>query len=127
MSVQALLDVLDRAHTGPVCSVKDWDTKVIPGKVSEKLSEHGLKGTCTPENPINTEDSLADEFWHAGFELAVDVGMLCLDTERVIKFTEEELKARGQNHTIILCTYRYRGLGRSMDPINTRHCTAPCN
>jgi len=97
MSIQPLLDVLDRVHTGPVCSVKDWDTKVIPGKISEKLSEHGLKGTCTPENPINTDDSLADEFWHAGFELAVDVGMLCLDTERVIKFTEEELKEAIRN------------------------------
>ncbi len=97
MSVQALLDVLDRAHTGPVCSVKDWDMKVIPGKVLEKLREHGLTGACAPENPINTDDSLADEFWRAGFELAVDVGMICLDTERVIKFSEEELKEAIRN------------------------------
>jgi len=97
MSVQTLLDVLDRAHTGPVCSVKDWDMKVIPSKVLEKLREHGLTGACTPENPINSDDSLADEFWRAGFELAVDVGMICLDTERVIKFTEEELKGAIRN------------------------------
>jgi methylamine--corrinoid protein Co-methyltransferase len=97
MSIQGLLDVLDRAHSGPICTVKDWDTKVIPSKVSEKLAEHGLKGTCTPENPINTDDKLADEFWRAGFELAVDVGVICLDTERVIKFTEEELKQAIRN------------------------------
>ena len=114
MSVQGLLEVLDRAHTGPVCSVKDWDMKVIPGQVLEKLSEHGLKGTCTPENPINTDDGLADEFWRAGFELAVDVGMICLDTERVIKFTEEELNEAIKNAPTELV------LGEGLDKVSMK-------
>jgi methylamine--corrinoid protein Co-methyltransferase len=96
-SVEDVLDVLDRAHNGPVCSEKDWDVKVIPLKVSEKLKEHGLNGVCDPENPVNIDDSLADDFWRAGFELAVDLGMLCTDTERVIRFTEEELKEALRN------------------------------
>ena len=86
------IEVLDRAHTGPMCEVKDWDVKVIPSKVKEKLKEYGLEKTCTPENPVNTDDGLADEFWKAGFDLAVDLGMLCIDTKRIIKFTEDELK-----------------------------------
>ena len=86
------IEVLDRAHSGPVCEPKDWDVRVIPGKVREKLKEHGLEGTCNRENPVNTDDGLADKYWEAGFELAVDLGMICLDTRRVIKFTEEELK-----------------------------------
>lgn len=89
----SFLEVLDRAyHTGLICKEKEWDVKVIPTKITEKLKEYGLEGTCTPENPVNTDDDLADEFWQAGFDLAVDVGMLCRETERVIKFTEDELK-----------------------------------
>jgi methylamine--corrinoid protein Co-methyltransferase len=92
ISVDAFLEILDRAHKGVPCEAKDWDRKIISSKVSEKLKEHGLKGTCRPECPINTDDSLADEFFKAGFDLAVETGMLCLDTERVIKFTEEEIR-----------------------------------
>jgi methylamine--corrinoid protein Co-methyltransferase len=86
-------EVLDRTYrTGSMCEPKDWDMKVIPSKVSEKLKEYGLKGACTPENPIPCDNDLADRFWKAGFELAVEVGMLSTSTRRVIKFSEQELK-----------------------------------
>ena len=42
------IEVLDRAHTGPMCEVKDWDIKVIPAKVKEKLKEYGLENTLRP-------------------------------------------------------------------------------
>ncbi len=83
---------MDRAHSGPTYTEKEWNTKVIPKGVAEKLKEHGLEKTCDPKNPINMDDGLADEFFKAGFEFAVETGMLCLDTRRVIKFSEEELK-----------------------------------
>ncbi len=86
------IEVLDRAHSGPVIEPKDWDVKVLPKKIKEKLKEHGIENTCARENPVNTDDGLADEFWKAGFELATELGMLCLDTKRVIKFSEDELK-----------------------------------
>jgi len=92
MSVETILNILDRAHTGPFCTVHDWDAKIIPSKVKEKLKEHGVEKTCTPQDPINADDGLVDEYFKAGFELAVDVGMLCLDTERVVKVTDTELK-----------------------------------
>ncbi len=87
-----ILEVLDRAHSGPVCTDKEWNTKVIPKGIAEKLKEHGLEKTCDPKNPINMDDGLADEFFRAGFEFAVETGMLCLDTRRVIRFSEEELR-----------------------------------
>ncbi len=93
------IEVLDRAHTGPICEPKDWDVKLIPSKVGEKLKEHGLQNTCDKENPINTDDGLADEFWRAGFEFAVELGMICLDTKRIIKFTEAEVKEAIKNAT----------------------------
>ncbi|MFH1820999.1 MAG: monomethylamine:corrinoid methyltransferase [Methanobacteriota archaeon] len=87
-----IIDILDRVFEGPACDTAEWDKRVVPGKVKEKLTEHGLKGTCTPENPISASSDLADEFWKAAFELALDLGVLCLDTKRIIKISEDELK-----------------------------------
>ncbi len=92
MSIESILKILDRAHKGPLCTVKDWNTRLLPGAVSRKLKEHDLNKVCDTENPINIDDELADKFYKAGFELAVELGMLCQDTERVITVTEDELR-----------------------------------
>lgn len=91
MSVTSVLEVLDRSVTGPVCMVHDWDSRVIPGAVAKMLEKYDLRGTCTPDEPINTDDALADRFFQAGFEMAIELGMLCIDTERRIILTAEEL------------------------------------
>lgn len=87
-----ILEILDRTQSGPVVSEKEWNTKIVPRGIMEKLKEHGLTKTCDSSNPINVDDSLADEFYKAGFEFAVETGMLCTNTQRVIRFSEEELK-----------------------------------
>ncbi len=89
--IARFLEVLDRAQEGPICSKKDWD-RLIMNKVKEKLREHDLDKTYDKEIFVNSDLGLADNFWEAGLDLAIDVGMLCTDTERVIKFNEEELK-----------------------------------
>ncbi len=90
------LDVLDRAHDGPYCEEKEWDMKVIPGAIAKILKKYDLKGTYDRENPINCDDSLVDRFWEAGLELAGDVGWLCTSTQRIMKFSREELLGRLQ-------------------------------
>ena len=97
MSILAMLEILERAHRGPICSAEDWNLKVLPDNISRKLKEHGLRGTFDPQNPVNTDDELADRFFKAGFELAVEMGVLCQDTERVIKVTGEELQRAIEN------------------------------
>ena len=92
MTILRTLEMLDRAHNGPICAVKEWNTRVIPTNVARKLKEHGLNGTCDRENPINTDDELADRFYQAGFELAVELGVLCQNTERIIKVDADELR-----------------------------------
>ena len=91
MSVTNMLEVLDRAHAGPVTTVKDWDMRVVPGTAAKMVKKYNLVGTCAPKNPVNTDDSLADRFFEAGFELAIELGMLCIDTERRITFNKTEL------------------------------------
>ena len=88
-----LMDVLDKAHKGSICKQFDWDTRVIPDTIAEKLKKFGLEKSCDPANPVNQDLDLADRFFEAGMEVAAEVGMLCTDTQRVIKFSREELQA----------------------------------
>ena len=90
---ERLLNVLDCAHNGPICKQFEWDTRVIPRTIAAKLKEYGLQHTCDPHNPVNQNLELADRYFQAGMDVAAEVGMLCLDTQRVIKFTSGELKA----------------------------------
>ena len=92
MSKVSLLEVLNRAETGPMCEEKNWDINIIPKKVSEQLKEYGINGAYDSKNLIPSDDKLADDFWRAGFDLAREVGILCITTKRIIRFSEEELR-----------------------------------
>lgn len=89
--VQRLLNNLDKAYTGPICTTKEWDTKIIPKTIKGILAKYGLQNTLNMEDPINCDDDLADTFFKAGWELALELGFFCEDTERIIKITEDEL------------------------------------
>ena len=88
---ERLIDVLERAHKGPVCKENEWNVQVIPQTMAEQARKYGLQNTCDPDNPINQDDDLADRFFHAGLDAAVEMGMLCTDTHRIIKFSREEI------------------------------------
>jgi methylamine--corrinoid protein Co-methyltransferase len=91
IKVQKLLNNLDKAYAGPVVPMKEWDTKIIPKTIKGILNKYHLANTLDLENPINCDDELADTFFKAGWELALELGLYCEDTERVIKITEDEL------------------------------------
>ena len=91
-SMEDFLKILDKAHSGPICKVEDWNRQVLPERVSQKLKKYRLTGTCDTENPINTDDELADTYFKAAFELAIETGILCTNTERIITVTEDELR-----------------------------------
>ena len=86
-----IIEILERTQTGEYCSPKDWDTKRIPSLSSKYLRKYGLNKACDPTNPVNSDFELADTFFKAGYELAVELGMYCPDTERIISVTQEEL------------------------------------
>ncbi len=114
--IQRFLDVLDRIHEGPLCTKKDWD-RLVMNKIKEKLKEHNIDKAYNKEMYINGDLGLADNFWEAAFDLAIDVGMLCTDTERIIKFNEEELKKTIKNAPSQIT------LGRGRDKVTFRHRT----
>jgi len=83
------LDVMDKVTKGQRMDEKEYDNLVFK-KSMEMVKEYGFK--CDPANPVPSDDQLADEIYEAGLRLAVDVGGWCLNTRRLIKITESEIK-----------------------------------
>jgi methylamine--corrinoid protein Co-methyltransferase len=86
----SFLEVLERATTGPMMSVKEYDMKVFIPAVREVVKKYKIK--FDPENPCPADDDLADRVYQAAVELYSKVGTYCTDTERVIQFTKDEIE-----------------------------------
>lgn len=87
----SLVEIVDRMRRGQKMAIKDWDIALFK-RISELTRRYDIRCPAEPETWINTDDSLADSAWDAALELVIDAGCLCLDSERVIKFTEEEVR-----------------------------------
>lgn len=87
----SLVEIADRMRSGPKMASKDWDMTLFRN-ISELVKKYDIKCPTEPSNWINTDDSLADAAWQAAVEFVVEYGCLCLDRERVVKFTEEEVR-----------------------------------
>ena len=85
-----LLDAVDRTRNGPPCKARDFDLKLLPSRIQDLQKEYGIK--YDPDRPVNDDNSLADALYQAGLRLFLDVGVLCVDTDRRITFTEDEVK-----------------------------------
>jgi methylamine--corrinoid protein Co-methyltransferase len=87
--VVTLLDIVDRALEGPFTYENDFDLKIFYPKLKEVISKYDIE--YDPDCPLSCDDDLADSVFKAGIELFADVGVYCVDTERRIVFTEEEI------------------------------------
>ena len=83
------MDVLKEIHSGPIVSERDFDLKIFAPKLAEVLKAHEVK--FDPENPVPADDGLADDVWKAAKEFYCDVGTYCLDTERIVRFDENQI------------------------------------
>jgi len=83
-------EVADRAiSTGPLMKMKEFDLKLF--KVATQLvKRYGI--TYDPKVPIPSDNDLADRLFEAGVKLYSALGTYCIDTERLIQFTEEEIR-----------------------------------
>jgi methylamine--corrinoid protein Co-methyltransferase len=70
--------------------------KHVALKILELQKEHHIK--WDPDIIIPSDNSLADSVWQAALELLIHSGVYYLQTGRVIKFTEEEIKGE-LNHS----------------------------
>ncbi|HTU01764.1 MAG TPA: monomethylamine:corrinoid methyltransferase [Candidatus Sulfotelmatobacter sp.] len=83
-------EVADRAiNSGRLKKVKDFDFNLF-NTVTRLVKEFGVK--YDSKVPIPADDELADRIFEAGIKLYAEVGTYCFDTERVIQFTEPEIR-----------------------------------
>ncbi len=90
MTAPNFWEILDRAcNTGPETAVYDFDMKIFR-ETQRLVKEYGIK--YDSEVYVPSDDSLADDVWMAGFELFQEMGMYCMNSRRVIKFEEDEIR-----------------------------------
>ncbi len=83
-------EVLDRAiNTGPMLEPKEFDMLIF-NKATELIKEYDIK--YDPNIPVPSDDNLADALFEAGLRLYLETGTYCISNQRVIKFTEDEIK-----------------------------------
>ena len=91
MSAPNFWEVLNRGiNTGVPTIVKDFDMKIFT-ETSRLVKEYDIK--YDPSVYVPDVDSLADDVWKAGLELFLSTGMYCMDSRRVIKFDDSEVKS----------------------------------
>ena len=82
--------VVDRAMNGPFMQEKDYDLKVFVPKLREILRKYEIRWDRAVVVP--SDDEFADRLFQAGLEFYREVGTYCVDTSRVIRFTDEEIR-----------------------------------
>jgi len=85
-----VLDSYIRATTGPRIPEKEWDHKIIPQTASRLKEKYNIK-IDKKAAIIPTDKELINNLFQAGMEMLVECGVYCMDTGRVVKYTEDEV------------------------------------
>jgi methylamine---corrinoid protein Co-methyltransferase len=84
-----LWEILVRSKSGPIIEEKQFDLSIFR-KCQELQKKYDIK--YIPEEPVDITGELADRIYQAGFEFFLDTGSYCVNTHRVIKLTEREVR-----------------------------------
>ena len=88
-----LIDVLQRAETGPLVDEADFERKLIAPAIKRLVDKYAVKFDRSAVVP--DDEDLTDRVFQAGLELAVEVGMFCQNTSRRITWTQHRGKQVG--------------------------------
>jgi len=83
-------EVVKRALNGPICSEKEFDMEIFVPELARVIKKYEIK--YDPKNPLPSDDALADRIFAAAVEFYTKVGTYCIDSERRIIFTEDEIR-----------------------------------
>lgn len=86
-----VFDIYERAKSGPKVEEKEWDFKTIPQTATKLKKKYGIK--MDKQQILPTDPELISNLFQAGLEMLVECGVYCIDTNRVIKYTREEVLA----------------------------------
>lgn len=85
------LEILERANTGEYITEENWDLEKVVATARRLVKKYALQWD---RSQVVTDDpSLADAIYQAGYEMAVELGVYCRSTERIIPLTQAEIDA----------------------------------
>ncbi len=84
-----VFETYDRARSGPKVDEKQWDQKLTFQTAHRLKEKYKLKFDRTKIIPTDTD--MIDRLFQAGLEMLVEMGVYCIDTGRVIKYSEDEI------------------------------------
>ncbi len=84
-----LLEVFERADTGPLMKDMDYYMKRLVPKLQEVISRRQVKWDRS--TIVNTDDDLIDRVFDASVDLIAEAGAYCPDTNRVMEFSRDEV------------------------------------
>ena len=81
---------MDRAlNTGPLMKTDEFERRLYK-KASEYVKKYEIY--YDPNTPVVCDDRMIDRLFEAGLELYRELGTYCVNTERVIRFDEGEIR-----------------------------------
>jgi methylamine--corrinoid protein Co-methyltransferase len=84
------LELLDRANNGAYISEENWDLEKISATARRLVKKYRLEWD---RNQVVSDDpSLADAVFQAGLEMALELGVYCRSTERIIALRQDEIE-----------------------------------
>ncbi len=84
-----LLEIYRRAENGPRISAESFDLDVVYATAHKLCEKYNI--VYDPQNPVPSDDDLADRTYQAAIEFVVEAGVYCPDTARLIKFSKDEV------------------------------------
>ncbi len=91
--IEKALTVYDaylRSEKGPRVSESVWDNEVVPDAAIEMKAKYDIS---FDDDIIPTDPDLMERLFLAGVDLLTSIGIYNVDTGRVIKVTEDEIRA----------------------------------
>ena len=90
MTTKEYLAICDRSNTGKKVTKEEWDMDYIIDEVRDIVEEYDFD--WDKQNIVPVDDKLLDDMFQAGKELITKLGVYNMSTQRIIKFSEEEIE-----------------------------------
>lgn len=84
-----LLDFIERATSGPLLTEEDFNMRVLIPNIRKTLRDFEIR--YNPEDPLPSDDGLADRLFEASVSFLAETGIYCDATNRIIKLTRGEI------------------------------------
>ncbi len=84
-----VFETYDRARTGPKFDEDEWDRRLTYQTAKALKEKYKLEYDRSKIIPTDTD--MLDRLFQAGKEMLVEMGVYCMDTGRIIKYTEDEV------------------------------------